>query len=95
MTASASGKVTPFLNGAAFVSLNLADAWLTKQYVAAGGGEANPIVGWYGHDLWTKGLVALAVVLILAVYGKPRLLKVLNVCMAAVVLWTGGWLLTY
>jgi len=84
-----------YLSGLLFVALNLTDAWLTRQLISHGGGEANPIVSAYGTDLVIKGLLALAVALVLVRLGKGRLLKVLNVCMVAVVLWTGGWLLTY
>ena len=78
----------------AFVGLNIADAWVTKQLLAHGGGEANPLAV-YGSDMLFKGLAALAVGLVLLRFGKLRLLKVLNICMVAVVLWSGGWLLTY
>ena len=82
-------------NGLMFVGLNLADAWVTKQLLAHGGAEANPIASVYGSSFLIKGIVALAIVLILAGLGKGKLLKVLNICMLAVVLWTGGWVLTY
>lgn len=87
--------VTEAKNGAVFIGLNLADAWVTKQLLAHGGGEANVIAGAYGSSLLVKGLLALAVVLILIRLGKARLLKLLNLCMVAVVLWTGGWVLSY
>jgi len=83
------------INGSAFISLNLADAWLTKVLIASGGGEANPLVSTYGADILIKGLLASAIVIVLIGLGKARLLPVLNICMVAVVLWTGGWLLSY
>lgn len=79
----------------AFVGLNLADAWLTKQLITAGGGEVNPLVSPYGSNLLIKGFLASAIALLLVRSGKSKLLLVLNWCMVAVVLWTGGWLLTY
>jgi len=79
----------------AFVGLNVADAWLTKELIAAGGGEANPLVTAYGSNLLIKGFFALAIALLLVRFGKSKLLWVLNGCMVAVVLWTGGWLLSY
>lgn len=80
----------------AFVGLNLADAWLTEQLIAAGGGEANRLVRAYGSNmLLIKGFLALAIALLLVRFGKAKLLFALNLCMVAVVLWTWGWLLTY
>jgi len=83
------------INSLVFVGLNLADAWLTRESIAAGGGEANPLVSAYGTNLLIKGVLALAIVFILAGLGKAKLLKVLNVCMVVVVLWNWYWLLTY
>jgi len=80
---------------ALFVGLNLADAWLTKELIAAGGGEANPIVSAYGSNILIKGFLALAIALLLVRFGKTRLVWLLTICMVVVVLWTGSWLLTY
>ena len=92
-------RVTPNqtdgINGLLFVGLNLADAWVTKQLLAHGGGEANPLVSLYGSNALIKGFVALAVVLVLVRLGKAKLLWMINVCMVVVVLWTGGWVLSY
>jgi len=88
-------RLSDSANGLLFIGLNLADAWVTKQLLAHGGGEANAIASLYGSNALIKGFLALAVVLILVRFGKANLLKVLNVCMAAVVLWTGGWALSY
>jgi len=83
------------INGLMFVGLNLADAWVTKQLLAHGGGEANVIASAYGSDMLIKGFLALAIVLVLVRLDKAKLLWALNVCMVAVVLWTGGWVLSY
>lgn len=88
-------NLTAGANGLMFVGLNLADAWVTKQLLAHGGGEANAIVSGYGSDILIKGFIALAIAVILLRLGKSKLLKVLNICMVVVVLWTGGWVLTY
>ncbi len=82
-------------NGLIFVGLNIADAWVTKQLLAHGGGEANSIASAYASSMLAKGFLALAIVLILIRLDKVKLLKVLNMCMVAVVVWTGGWVLTY
>lgn len=89
------GQIAVTFHSAVFVGLNLADAWVTKQLLAHGGAEANPIASIYGSSFLTKGIIAVAIVLILTGLGKRKLLKVLNISMVAVVLWTGGWVLTY
>ena len=82
---SQSINLTAAINGLIFVGLNLADAWVTKELIAHGGGEANSLVSAYGSDMLIKGLLALVIVFILAGIGKARLLKLLNVCMVVVV----------
>jgi len=81
------------VSGLLFVGLNIVDAWLTKQLLAMGGRELNPIVITYGENMLIKGLIALAVVLLLIKFGKKKLLGGLNFCMLAVVLWNGMWLI--
>jgi len=76
----------------AFVSLNIADAWLTNQLIAMGGREGNPIVVAYGDNILVKAFLALAVVLLLIRFGKSKLVWALNICMLAVVFWNGTWL---
>lgn len=83
------------VNSLTFIGLNIADAWVTEQLLAHGGGEANAIVSAYGSNMLIKGFIALAIVVTMVRLDKAKLLKVLNICMAAVVLWTGGWVLTY
>ena len=92
---SQSISLSATINSLVFVGLNLADAWLTAELVAHGGGEANPIVSLYDGNMLIKGFLAVAVVFILVRLGKAKLLGVLNVCMVAVVLWTGSVVLTY
>ena len=87
--------LTTGISGVTFVGLNLADAWVTKQLLAHGGAEANAMVATYGSNMLIKGFMALAIVLFLVGLGKVKLLWALNICMAVVVLWSGGWLLTY
>ena len=88
-------KLVDSTNSLIFVGLNLADAWVTKELLAHGGSEANPIVSAYGSNALIKGFLALAIVLILVRLDKAKLLKVLNIGMVTVVLWTGGWVVTY
>jgi len=87
--------LSTYVSGLLFIFLNVADAWVTKQLLAHGGSEANTIVSAYGSNMLIKGLVALAIVLILVRLDTTKLLWVLNMSMVAVVLWTGGWVLTY
>ena len=76
-------------SSALFIALNLADAWLTKQALALGDIELNPIVRYfgYGDSLVLKGLLALAIVLILWRWGKLHLFWYLNIAMLAVIFW--------
>jgi hypothetical protein len=95
VTSSQTVSVAAYMHGAMFVVLNLTDAWITRQLIAHGGSEANPIVSGYGADFTIKTALALAIVIILITAGKGKLVKVLNAAMFLVVVWTGGWLLTY
>jgi len=72
-----------------FVALNLVDACLTKQAFALGDTELNPVVRYFdfGDNLVIKGLLALALVLILCHFGKSHLLWYLNIAMMAVIFW--------
>ena len=88
-------SIAAHLQGLLFIFLNIADAWLTEQLIANGGAEANPIVDGYGASLAIKALLAVLIVTLVAVTGKARFLRLLNIGMILVVLWTGGWLLTY
>jgi hypothetical protein len=88
-------SLTEYLQGLLFIFLNIADAWLTERLIANGGAEANPIVDGYGASLAVKALLAVTIVAILGVTGKVRYLRLLNIGMSLIVVWTGGWLLTY
>ncbi len=77
----------------AFVGLNVADAWFTRQLIGMGFREANPIVTTYASNLVIKGLLALVIVWLLVRFGKARLLLILNWCMLAIVLCNGVRLL--
>ncbi len=74
--------------GTFFVGLNLADAFLTNAIITMGTGiEGNPVTVGYGANVITKVIIAIAVVVILALFKKLKLLKVLNWCFTVVVLW--------
>ena len=83
------------MNGLAFVGLNMVDAWLTREHLAIGNYEGNPLVADYGSVVWFKGLLALIILIVLLGLGKAKLLWVLNVFMLAVVLWNAGWWLYF
>jgi len=72
-----------------FVALNFVDACLTKQAFALGDTELNPVVRYfdYGDNLIIKGLLALAIALILWRSGRSHLLWYLNIAMIAVIFW--------
>ena len=77
------------LSSVFFVALNLVDACLTKQAFALGEAELNPVVRYFdfGDNLIIKGLLALAIALILWRSGRSHLLWYLNIAMIAVVFW--------
>lgn len=89
MRVPSSWSISPIagINGLMFISLNIADAWLTKQVLAMGWQEINPIVRTYGTNMMVKGFLALAIALALVRFGKTKLLWTLNAFMSAVVLW--------
>ena len=95
VTVKRSISLTEYLQGLLFIFLNIADAWLTERLIDNGGAEANPIVDGYGASLAIKALLAVFIVAVLGVIGKPRYLRLLNIGMLMIVVWTGGWLLTY
>lgn len=88
-------SVAAISNGIVFVGLNVADAWLTREHLAIGNYEGNPLVAGYGSVVWFKGLLALVLLIVLLGFGKGKLLWVLNAFMVAVVLWNAGWLLYF
>ena len=87
--------LSEYLQGLLFIFLNITDAWLTERLIVNGGAEANPIVESYGASLAIKALLSVLVVASLGVIGKTRYLRLLNIGMLLIVVWTGVWLLTY
>ncbi len=79
-----------------FIALNLADAWLTKEALALGAAELNPVVHYLGYadNLALKGLLALAIVFILCRLGKSHLFWYLNIAMLIVAFWNTFALIT-
>ena len=82
-----------FLNGAIFVGLNLADAQFTKIALADGAKEVMPLAQFFGNNLLIKGLLALALVALLFLLKKGKLLRPLNIGLGAVAAW--GCLVVY
>jgi hypothetical protein len=72
-----------------FIALNLVDAWLTKQALALGSDEANPLVRYFnfGDDLLLKGLLALVIALFVLCLRKSHLFRYLNIAMLVIVVW--------
>ena len=72
-----------------FIALNLVDAWLTKQALALGSDEANPLVRYFnfGDDLLLKGLLALVIALFVLCFRKSHLFRYLNIAMLVIVVW--------
>jgi len=80
---------------AAFVCLNIADAWLTTQLLAHKGVEAFWWSSHYNSNMVVKGFLALLIAVVLTRLGKARLLKWLNIAMLFVVLSNGLCFLGY
>ncbi len=75
------------MNDFAFIILNIADAFLTKEALKLGGQELNPLMFSTGSDPWVKGLLALGIVIALRIIGKENVLYFLCIAMACVVFW--------
>jgi hypothetical protein len=82
-----------FISGTVFVGLNLADAQFTKIALADGAKEIMPLAQFFGSNLLIKGLLALAIVALLFLLKKGKLLRPLNVGLGAVAAW--GCLVAY
>jgi hypothetical protein len=77
-------------NGLGFVALNAADVWLTRLALQSGASEANPIVDCLGGNMEAKVLASVAVVSLLWLFGKDRIVTLLNIGMGLVVLWNAA-----
>lgn len=82
-----------FLNGTAFIGLNLADAQFTKIALADGATEIMPLAQLFGSSLLLKGLFALVIVALLIIFRKSKLLRPLNIGIGAIAAW--GCLVAY
>jgi len=82
------------LMAAAFIGLNILDAWLTTKALALGGVELNPIMRLLGEDMLWKGILGGAVVAGLYLWHKQKLLLPLCIFMLAVVLWNSIMLIS-
>jgi hypothetical protein len=76
--------------GLGFVVLNAADAWLTRLALQSGASEANPVVACLGGNMEAKVLASVAVVFLLWVFGRDRIMTLLNIGMGLVVLWNAA-----
>lgn len=80
---------------AAFVGLNIADAWLTTQLLAHKGVEAFWWSAHYNSNMVIKGFLSLLVAAVLIRWGQAKLLKWLNIAMLFVILSNGLCFLGY
>lgn len=72
--------------GISFILLNVVDAYLTKEALAMGAVELNP-VGMLWGNMVAKGLIATAIVAALCLCKKEKLLFPLSLGMAAICFW--------
>lgn len=75
------------MSAAIFISLNILDAYLTKTALAMGAEELNPLVIPLGSSMVAKGLMAVALVLILYLFRKEGALWLLNFALFGLILW--------
>jgi len=73
-----------------FVALNITDAYLTKVGLMAGAIEINPLMTSFGSSIISKGLIGIAVALVLYFLGKERMLWLLNIALFGIVLWNSA-----
>jgi hypothetical protein len=73
-----------------FVALNIADAYLTKMGLMAGAIEVNPLMSVIGSSMLLKGLIGIAVALVLYFFSKERMLWLLNIALFGIVLWNSA-----
>jgi hypothetical protein len=76
--------------GLGFMALNAADAWLTRLALQLGASEANPIIASLGSNMEAKVLASIAIVSLLWMFGKDRIVILLNIGMGLVVLWNAA-----
>jgi len=82
-------KRSYLFGGIVFVALNVLDALFTRIALSHGAVEIMPLAQLFGSNLLLKGLIAAAVVALLVLFGRPKLLRWLNIGMGAVVAWGG------
>ena len=71
-----------------FIGLNILDAWLTRVAMGLGSYELNPFINMgFGSSMLVKGLIAAEVVLILILFKRGGLLRLLNLCMILICTW--------
>ena len=81
------GKLASKMQAIMFIVLNLIDAYLTKNALAMGAVEFNPLMASIGGSIIAKGLMAMAMVLILHFFEKERVLLPLNFLFFCIILW--------
>jgi len=79
-----------------FVALNILDARLTGIALGAGGYELNPILGArFGSSILVKGLISAGIASALILFKQRKLLKPLNIAIAAICAWNGVAILSW
>ncbi len=73
-----------------FITFNLIDAYLTKGALAMGAAEVNPLVTSIGGSIIAKGLMAIALVVILYGFAKERVIWPLNFIFFGIILWNSA-----
>jgi hypothetical protein len=72
----------------AFIALNILDAWLTRVALGLGSYELNPFLNMrFSSSMLFKGLIAAEIVMILILFKRGGLLRLLNLCMILICTW--------
>ncbi|MFC1905646.1 DUF5658 family protein [Chloroflexota bacterium] len=74
------------VGGLGFVALNVVDIWLTRLALGLGSTELNPVMLAISGNLEAKVLASIAIVFLLWVIGRDRLLLPLNIGMLLIVM---------
>jgi hypothetical protein len=79
-----------------FVALNIADAYLTRMSLTSGAVEINPLMAGIGSSMISKGLIGVAIAVVLYLFGKRSMLWLLNLALFGIVLWNSAtYLIVY
>jgi len=79
-----------------FIALNILDAWLTRVALGLGSYELNYFMNMrFGSSMLLKGLIAAEIVMVLILFKRGGLLKLLNLFMILICTWNSFAILSW